>query len=76
MQRKQKVVLAGLRNEASVTELCRWYGVSDVMYYNWKKSFLEGGLNALRSNGRTSSHEESVRKENGELKVLIGELTV
>ena len=25
--------LAGLRNEASIAELCRRHGVSDVMYY-------------------------------------------
>ncbi|MFZ6017360.1 MAG: DDE-type integrase/transposase/recombinase [Nitrospirota bacterium] len=40
-EEKQKMVLAGLRNEASVAELCRQYGVSDVMYYKWKKAFLE-----------------------------------
>jgi len=34
-EEKEKVVLAELRNETSGAELCRQYGVSDVMYYKW-----------------------------------------
>jgi len=75
-EEKQKMVLAGLRNEASVAELCRQYGVSDVMYYKWKKTFLEGGLNGLKGNGKTGDHESALKKENEDLKALIGELTV
>ena len=63
-EEKQKMVLAGLRNETSVAELCRQYGVSDVMYYKWKKAFLEGGLNRLKGNGKTSDHESVLKKEN------------
>lgn len=75
-EEKQKIVLAGLRNEASVAELCRRHGVSDVMYYKWKKSFLEGALSGLKGNGTASSTEAVLKRENEELKALIGELTV
>jgi transposase len=75
-EEKQKMVLAGLRNETSVAELCRQYGVSDVVYYKWKKAFLEGGLNGLKGNGKTGDHESALKKENEDLKALIGELTV
>jgi len=67
-EEKRKVVLAGLRNEASVAELCRRYGVSDVMYYKWKKAFLEGALKGLTGNGTASSTESALKKENEELK--------
>ena len=73
---KQKIVLAGLRNEISVAELCRRHGVSDVMYYKWRKTFLESGLNGLKSNGKASSGEAVLQRENEDLKTLIGELTV
>jgi transposase len=53
------MVLAGLRNETSVAELCRQYGVSDVMYYKWKKAFLEGGLNGLKGNSKTGDHKSA-----------------
>ena len=75
-EQKQKIVLAGLRNEMSVAELCRRHGVSDVMYYKWRKTFLQSGLNGLKSNGKVSSTEAALQRENEELKALIGELTV
>lgn len=75
-EEKQKMILAGLRNEASVAELCRQYGVSDVMYYKWRKAFLEGGLSGLKGNGKTGDNESAIKKENEDLKALIGELTV
>jgi transposase len=75
-EEKQKIILAGLRNEASVAELCRNYGISDALYYKWKKAFLEGSLNGLRGNGKAGSSETILKKENEELKAMIGELTV
>jgi len=75
-EQKQKIVLAGLRNEMSVAELCRRHGVSDAMYYKWKKAFLESGLNGLKSNGKVTSGEAALQRENEDLKALIGELTV
>lgn len=75
-RREAEMVLAGFRNEASVAELCRQYGVSDVMYYKWRKAFLEGGLNELKGSSKTNSHESALKKENENLKSLIGELTV
>ncbi len=73
---KQKIVLAGLKNEMSVAELCRRHGVSDVMYYKWRKTFLDSGLNGLKSNGKATGGEAALQRENEDLKSLIGELTV
>ncbi len=75
-EEKQKMVLAGMRNETSIAEFCRQYGVSDVMYYKWKKVFLEGGNNGLKGNGKAGDHEAALKKENEDLKALIDELTV
>jgi len=75
-EQKQKIVIAGLRNDMSAAELCRRHGVSDVMYYKWRKTFLEGGLNGLKRNGKVSSGEAARQRENEDLKALIGELTV
>jgi len=75
-EEKQKMVLADMRNETSVSGLCRQHGVSDVMYYKWRKAFLEGGLNGLKGNGKAGDHESALKRENEDLKALIGELTV
>ena len=73
---KQKIILAGLRNKTSIAELCRNHGISDALYYKWKKTFLEGSLNGLSGNGKTGDYESALKKENEDLKALIGELTV
>ena len=75
-EEKQKMGLAGMRNETSATELCRQYGASDGMDYKWGKAFLEGGHSGLKGNGKTGDHESALKRENEELKALIGELTV
>jgi hypothetical protein len=46
------------------------------MYYKWRKTFLESGLNGLKTNGKVSSGEAALQSENEDLKSLIGELTV
>src|SRR6476659_6113343 len=38
-----RIVLDGLRGEASVAELCRREGIAESMYYSWSKEFLEAG---------------------------------
>ncbi len=75
-EQKQQIVLAGLRNEMSVAELCRRHRVSDVMYYKWRKTFLDSGLEGLKNNGKASNGEVAYQRENEDLKALIGELTV
>lgn len=75
-EEKQKIVLAGLRNETSIAEVCRRHGIKDAMYFKWRKDFLEAGICGLKGNGKLSNIEASLQKENEELKALIGELTV
>jgi transposase len=36
-------VIAGLRGEDSVAELCRKEGINQNLYYRWSKDFLEAG---------------------------------
>ncbi len=40
---KIRIVLAGLRGEDSIAELCRQEGISQGPYYSWSKDFLEAG---------------------------------
>jgi transposase len=37
-EEKIRVVLEGLRGEASIAELCRREGIASSMYYGWSKS--------------------------------------
>ncbi len=44
---KIRIVLDGLRGDASIAELCRREGIAESMYYSWSKEFLEAGKRRL-----------------------------
>ena len=78
-EEKIRIVLDGLRGEASITDLCRREGLHPTLYYKWSKVFLEAGK--YRLNGDTireagSDEVKELRDENDELKMLVAELTL
>ena len=46
-EEKIRIVLEGLRGEASISDLCRKEGIHPTMYYKWSKAFLLVMLEAL-----------------------------
>src|SRR5882672_2747391 len=44
---KIRIVIAGLRGEDRIAELCRKEGISQNLYYRWSKEFLEAGKKRL-----------------------------
>ena len=46
-EEKIRIVLEGLRGEASIAELCRREGIAQSLYYSWSKEFLEAGKRRL-----------------------------
>lgn len=76
-EEKIRIVLEGLRGEASVAELCRREGINPNMYYKWSKEFLEAGKARLTGDSQrqaTSSEVEDMRRENEQLKQVVAEL--
>lgn len=76
-EEKIRIVLEGLRGEASVAELCRREGINPNMYYKWSKEFLEAGKARLTGDSQrqaTSSEVEDIRRENEQLKQVVAEL--
>jgi transposase len=64
---KIRIVLEGLRGEASIAELCRREGIVQNLYYRWSKEFLEAGKKRLagdteRAATRTKSRSYGVRR--------------
>jgi transposase-like protein len=62
-EEKIRIVIAGLRGEDSIAELCRKEGVNQNLYYRWSKDFLEAGkrapgLSAALQAGHTNSSFE------------------
>lgn len=44
---KLEIVLAGLRGDRPVRDVCRAYEISEALYYRWRERLLEGGKAAL-----------------------------
>jgi transposase len=76
-EEKIRIVLEGLRGEASIAELCRREGLNPNQYYKWSKEFLEAGKGRLTGDTtrQASSDEVSdLRRENEQLKQVVAEL--
>ena len=73
---KIRIVLEGLRGEASISEICRREGIASSVYYKWSKAFLETGKNGLTRDtlrDATSDEVRNLRQENEQLKQSLAE---
>ena len=78
-EEKIRIVLEGLRGEESIAALCRREGIATNLYYSWSKEFLEAGNRRLTGDIKrqaTSGEVLSLRKENGQLKELVADLSL
>ncbi len=76
-EEKIRIVLAGLRGEASIAELCRRERIHQNLYYRWSKEFLEAGKKQLAGDTERDASREDVselRKEAAQLKETLAEL--
>lgn len=69
---KATVVLQGLKG-MPVGEICTEHQISQAQYYQWRGQFLQK-MPQLFSN--TERKEKTLRRENGRLKKIVGELTL
>lgn len=69
---KLRIVIEGMKAE-NISALCRQEGISPTDYYRYRDKLVEGGLEALRQNGRQKrdSEKESLKKEIEKLKEVI-----
>lgn len=78
-EEKIRIVLAGLRGEYSISELCRREGIAESLYYSWSKEFLEAGKRRLAGDTErqaNSGEVKGLRHEMGDMKELVAELTL
>lgn len=78
-EEKIRIVLEGFRRESTVNDLCRREGIKPHSYYAWTKDFMEAGKERLtRDSVRDATRQEieQLRRENSDLKQLVGELSL
>jgi transposase-like protein len=73
-QQKLEIVVAGLRGDRSVKELCREHAISEALYYNWREKLLEGGREALAGK-EERQRERELRRKVAELERALGRKT-
>lgn len=74
-KQKLEIVLEGLRNETSITEACRKYGISSSMYYKWRDLFLRKGEEIFANQGNFASEKAYIDKIR-EMERVIGRLAL
>jgi transposase len=69
---KLRIVFEGMKAE-NISALCRREGISPTDYYRYRDKLVEGGLEALRQNGRQKrdAEKESLKKEIEKLREII-----
>ena len=76
-EEKIRIVLEGLRGEASIAEICRREGMNPNVYYRWSRDFLEAGKKRLEGDTireANSDQVKSLREENAQLKQVVADL--
>ena len=73
-QQKIEIVLAGLRGDRSIKEVCRDHEIAETLYYAWREKLLEGGKAALVGKEERSGEKE-LRRKVRELERALGRKT-
>jgi transposase len=61
-QQKIEIVLAGLRGDRSIKEVCRDHEIAETLYYSWRDKLLEGGRGALAGKEERTGEKELKRR--------------
>src|SRR5262249_31678847 len=73
-EQKLAIVLAGLRGDRSVKEVCREHQISDTLFYAWRDKLLEGGKAALAGK-EDRQGEQELRRKVAQLERALGRKT-
>jgi len=73
-QQKLEVVLAGLRGDRTVKDVCREHEIAETLYYSWRDKLLEGGARELAGKEERQGEKE-LKKRVRELERALGRKT-
>lgn len=67
-------MLAGLRGDRSVRDVCREHEIGETLFYQWREKLLEGGRAALAGKDERQAERELPRRI-AELERALGKKT-
>lgn len=59
---KLEIVLAGLRGDRTVKDVCREHEIAETLYYAWRDKLLEGGRLALAGKDERAGEKEMAKR--------------
>ena len=74
-KQKLEIVLAGLREDRSVREVCREHQIQEALYYQWREQLLEAGAERFAGKDERQGEKE-MRKRIAELERTLGRKTL
>lgn len=72
---KIQIVLESIKTNIGTAELCRRHNVHPQTLQAWRQKFMDAGKAGLSRYGK-SDPVKAIKRENGDLKRIIGELTI
>jgi transposase len=73
-KQKVEIVLAGLKGDRPVKEVCREQEIAETLYYSWRDKLLEGGKLALAGKDERAGEKE-LQKRIRDLERALGRKT-
>jgi len=74
-QQKTELVLAALKGQRSIAELCREHDMSETLLRRWREQFLAGGAERLAGKAERTQLDE-LRAQNARLERALGRKTM
>ena len=74
VQQKIEIVLAGMRGERSVRDVCRQHEISETLYRDWREKLFDGGAERLAGKPERDGQRE-LKKRIAELERALGRKT-
>ena len=71
---KLEIVLKGLKNQCSISELCNQYGIQQSMVYKWRDQLIKNGEHVFHTS--VDQHAHQLAYQNKQLTALVGHLTL
>ena len=73
-QQKIEILMAGLRGDRSVKEVCREHAISETLFYGWRDQLLEAGRERFAGKEERQGEKE-LRRKVRELERALGRKT-
>ncbi len=74
---KFEIALAAIRNETTINDICKRYGVAPSQVHEWKKRLLEQGMTIFAVNNKAEELAAvEIERKQSKLYEKIGQLTV